>query len=139
MAIGSNPLSSHQVVRTSWHEFIRHRIAGYGGRAPTRRRREQKRAGKLVPGAFARWLFDENPPQDRFRRVPHRVHPDRGEASDSPQFATLLDIGPEITPRAALADKGYDSKANRAAARKRGRVCPAILIDQTETRYRISI
>jgi transposase len=37
----------------------------------------------------------------------------------------LLDIGPDILPRAALADKGYDSKANRAAARERG-VCPAI-------------
>jgi hypothetical protein len=62
-----------------------------------------------------------------------------GEASDSPQFATLLDIGPEITPRAALADKGYDSKANRAAARKRGAFAPRFLIDQTENRYRISI
>jgi hypothetical protein len=62
-----------------------------------------------------------------------------GEASDSPQFATLLDIGPEIRPRAALADKGYDSKANRAAARKRGAFAPRFLIDQTENRYRISI
>ncbi len=30
-----------------------------------------------------------------------------------------------MTPRAALADKGYDAKANRAAARERG-VAPAI-------------
>jgi hypothetical protein len=45
----------------------------------------------------------------------------------------LLDIGPEITPRAALADKGYDSKANRAAARKRSAFAPRFLIDQTET------
>jgi transposase len=37
----------------------------------------------------------------------------------------LLDIGPEINPRAALGDKGYDSKANRDAARQRG-ICPAI-------------
>jgi len=37
----------------------------------------------------------------------------------------LLDIGPDATPRAALADKGYDSKTNRAAARERG-ICPAI-------------
>jgi transposase len=48
-----------------------------------------------------------------------------GEASDSRQFITLLDIGPDILPRAALADKGYDAKTNREAARKRG-VCPAI-------------
>jgi len=48
-----------------------------------------------------------------------------GEVHDSRCFETLLDIGPDITPRAAVADKGYDGKANRAAARKRG-VCPVI-------------
>ncbi len=48
-----------------------------------------------------------------------------GEASDSPQFATLLDLGPDVTPRVALADKGYDAKANRAVARERG-IAPAI-------------
>jgi transposase len=48
-----------------------------------------------------------------------------GEASDSRQFETLLDIGPDITPRAVVADKGYDAKVNRAAARKRG-IAPAI-------------
>jgi transposase len=37
----------------------------------------------------------------------------------------LLDIGPEITPRAAIGDKGYSSKANRAAARARG-IAPVI-------------
>jgi len=37
----------------------------------------------------------------------------------------LLDIGPDITPRAGIADKGYSSKANRAAARKRG-IAPVI-------------
>jgi transposase len=37
----------------------------------------------------------------------------------------LLDIGPDITPRAALGDKGYDAKANRQAARRRG-ICLAI-------------
>lgn len=30
-----------------------------------------------------------------------------------------------MRPRAAIADKGYDSKANRSAARARG-ICPAI-------------
>ncbi len=37
----------------------------------------------------------------------------------------LLDLGPDITPRAAVGDKGYDAKANRQAARARG-ICPAI-------------
>ncbi len=48
-----------------------------------------------------------------------------GEASDSPHFETLLDLGPDITPRVAVGDKGYDAKANRQAARSRG-ICPAI-------------
>jgi transposase len=56
-----------------------------------------------------------------------------GEASDCTHFETLLDIGPDISPRAAVADKpvlsevegGYSSKANRAAARARG-IAPVI-------------
>jgi transposase len=48
-----------------------------------------------------------------------------GQASDSRQFSILLDLGPDITPRAAIGDKGYDSKANREAARSRG-ICPVI-------------
>ena len=40
-----------------------------------------------------------------------------GEASDSRRFETLLDIGPEIDPRAALSDKGYNSKSNHDTAR----------------------
>jgi transposase len=48
-----------------------------------------------------------------------------GEASDSKQFEILLDIGPDITPRAALTDKGYDAQTNRQAARQRG-ICPVI-------------
>ena len=37
----------------------------------------------------------------------------------------MLDIGPDITPRAAIGDKGYASRANRAAARARG-IAPVI-------------
>ena len=48
-----------------------------------------------------------------------------GEASDSRHFPVLLDIGPQITPRAAIGDKGYDAQANRQAARSRG-ICPVI-------------
>jgi len=48
-----------------------------------------------------------------------------GEKADAPHFATLLDIGPDITPRAAIGDKGYSSKTNRAAARARG-IAPVI-------------
>ena len=56
---------------------------------------------------------------------PIGFHLTGGEASDSKNFETLLDIGPDIAPRAAVADKGYDSAANREAARERG-VCPVI-------------
>ena len=37
----------------------------------------------------------------------------------------LLDLGPDVKPRAAMGDKGYDSKANRQAARDRG-IAPVI-------------
>ena len=50
---------------------------------------------------------------------------DGGEASDSRNFEILLDLGPDIAPRAAITDKGYDAKANRDGARRRG-ICPVI-------------
>jgi transposase len=56
---------------------------------------------------------------------PLGFHLTGGEASDSRNFETLLDIGPDIDPRAAVADKGYDAKSNREAAHKRG-ICPVI-------------
>ena len=48
-----------------------------------------------------------------------------GEAFDGRHFETLLDIGPDIEPRAVICDKGYASKANRDAARARG-IAPVI-------------
>ena len=45
---------------------------------------------------------------------PLDFHLTGGEASDSTQFETSLDIGPNIRPRIAMTDKGYDSEANRA-------------------------
>jgi transposase len=48
-----------------------------------------------------------------------------GEAADAPHFETLIEIGPDVRPRAAICDKGYASKANRAAARARG-IAPVI-------------
>jgi transposase len=57
--------------------------------------------------------------------LPIGFHLTGGEAHDSPHFKTLLDLGPDIAPRAAVADKGYDSADNRKAARERG-ICPVI-------------
>jgi transposase len=48
-----------------------------------------------------------------------------GEKGDAPHFEVLLDLGPDIDPRAAIGDKGYASKANRQAARERG-IIPVI-------------
>ncbi len=48
-----------------------------------------------------------------------------GEASDARHFDILLDIGPDIQPRAVICDKAYASKANREAARARG-IAPVI-------------
>jgi transposase len=45
--------------------------------------------------------------------------------SDATQFETSLDQGPDIIPRVAITDKGYDSRRNRAAARAR-RITPVI-------------
>ena len=56
---------------------------------------------------------------------PIGFHLTGGEASDSRNFEVLLDLGPDVDPRAVVADKGYDAKTNREAARKRG-ICPVI-------------
>jgi hypothetical protein len=40
-------------------------------------------------------------------------HVTEGQASDNRNFEILLDIGPDVPPRAALGDKGYDSRPNR--------------------------
>jgi transposase len=60
-----------------------------------------------------------------FDGLPIAFHLTGGEVSDSTQLSTSLDIGPDITPRAAMTDKGYDSKSNRAACRQRG-IIPVI-------------
>jgi transposase len=52
--------------------------------------------------------------------LPLAFHLTGGEASDSRNFEILLDLGPDIAPRAAITDKGYDAKANRDGARRRG-------------------
>jgi len=41
---------------------------------------------------------------------PIGFHLTGGEASDSRNFEVLLDLGPDVDPRAVVADKGYDAK-----------------------------
>jgi len=64
---------------------------------------------------------------------PLDFHLTGGEVSDTTQFETSLDIGPDIRPRIAMTDKGYDSEANRAAARARG-ITPIIRAAKTPSR-----
>jgi len=48
------------------------------------------------------------------------------EVTDSTQFETSFDVGPDSRPRTAITtEKGYDSHDNRAAARARG-ITPVI-------------
>jgi transposase len=57
--------------------------------------------------------------------LPLDFHLTGNEASDTKQFEILLEIGPDVTPRGIIADKGYDAKSNRDAARARG-IVPVI-------------
>ena len=52
--------------------------------------------------------------------LPIGFHLIGGEVSDSAQFKVLLDMGPDIKPRAAMTDKGYDANTNRTTCRDRG-------------------
>jgi hypothetical protein len=40
------------------------------------------------------------------------------EKGDASQFPVLLDLGPDVDPRAGIGDKGYDSNASRLAANR---------------------
>jgi transposase len=60
-----------------------------------------------------------------FDGLPIAFHLTGGEVSDTTQLEISLDIGPDIAPRAAVTDKGYDSATNRAACRRRG-IIPVI-------------
>jgi transposase len=90
-------------------------LGGRGQRGP-----ETQALGR-APGGFSTKI----PLKTDLRGHPLDFHLTGGEASNSRQFETLLDIGPDIRPRAARADKGYDAGTNREAARKRG-IGPAI-------------
>jgi transposase len=61
-----------------------------------------------------------------FGGLPIAFHLTGGEASDSRNFETLLDTGPDINPRAALGDKGYDSKSTARPHKGRARIEQAV-------------
>ena len=95
---------------------------GAGARVGGRRKRGQhKEALGRSRGGFSCKIHLKTD----FRGLPLSFHLTGGEVSDSTQLPTSLDIGPDIQPRAALTDKGYDAQANRAACRARG-IVPVI-------------
>jgi hypothetical protein len=52
-----------------------------------------------------------------FDSHPLDFHLTGGEVSEMTQFKTSLGLGSNINPRMVITEKGYDSAANRAAAR----------------------
>src|ERR1700755_59681 len=89
------------------------------------RRPEQKGAGRPGARALARRLHQKIHAKSDASGDIIAFDLTVGEASDPRHFETLLDIGPDVQPRAVICDKGYASKANRDAARKR-RIAPVI-------------
>ena len=98
---------SHEPDRASGADVRLHHRAGacLGGR----RKRGQTVRRSAARAAASRPRSTSRPT----RWWPLAFHLTEGQASDSPQFEILLDLGPDITPRAAVGDKGYDGKANR--------------------------
>ena len=89
------------------------------------RRPEQKGAGRPGARALARRLHQKIHAKSDASGDIIAFDLTGGEASDARHFETLLDIGPDVQPRAVICDKGYASKANRDAARARG-IAPVI-------------
>jgi hypothetical protein len=50
---------------------------------------------------------------------PLDFHLTGGEVSHTRQFETSLDLGPNITPRVAITDNGYDSRHKPVGGRSR--------------------
>ncbi|MGV4935260.1 transposase [Serratia nematodiphila] len=60
-----------------------------------------------------------------------------GEKGDAPHFPILLGLGPDVDPRAAMGDKGYDSKAT-VRQQEDGVRCPSFHIVQPQNQSRPS-
>jgi len=97
------------------HDSTRPRLGGRGKRGQHRQALGRSRGGFSTKIHLKTDL--EGNPLD--------FHLTGGQASDSTQFETSLNIGPDIRPRIAITDKGHDSQANRAAALARG-ITPVI-------------
>ena len=113
-------VGEHQQERASRADVRFHDRAGACVRGGRKRGQQTQALGKSRGGFSTKIHLKTD-----FDGHPIAFHLTGGEASDSRNFKTLLDLGPDVAPRAAVADKGYDAKANREAARERG-ICPVI-------------
>src|SRR3981081_2310054 len=82
------------------HDRTRPRLGGRGKRGQQRQAFGRSRGG-FSTKIHLKTDLDGNPLD---------FHLTGGEASDSTQFETSLDIGPNIRPRIAMTDKGYRSE-----------------------------
>jgi transposase len=85
------------------------------------RRRAQKGARRSSARSLARRLLDENPPESRSRRLANPFH----LTAAKPDCRNFDPARSRTRHHAALVTDGYDAKANRDGARRRG-VCPVI-------------
>ena len=94
-----------------------------GGRMS--RRREPKGAAEPGARAVAGLLFHQDPPQDRSSRPAARLRAQRGPGERQPDVRGPARPRSGHQARAAVGDKGYANRKNRAAARDRA-ICPVI-------------
>ena len=78
---------------------VRAHVSAAGAKGGSKIRRSAARAAGFSSKIHLKTDFDG---------LPIAFHLTGGEVSDSTQLETSLDIGPDITPRAAMTDKGYD-------------------------------
>jgi hypothetical protein len=67
--------------------------------------RVRRRSTRALPGGFSTKIHLKTD----LDGYPIGFHLTGGEASDSRNFEVLLDLGPDVDPRAVVADKGYDA------------------------------
>jgi transposase len=94
---------------------VRAHVSAAGAKGGRMAKRWAARVGASQPRSTSRLIWMG----DRWRSTSQKVRQATARSS------VLLDLGPDITPRAAVGDKGYDSKGHRSAARQRS-LCPVI-------------
>ena len=101
LALLAETSSTAHLVQMVDSTIVRAHVSAAGAKGGTRARHSGARAVGFPPRSTSRCDFDG---------LPLAFHLTGGEASDSRNFETLLDLGPDIAPRAVIGDKGYDAR-----------------------------